>query len=195
MAAVNWHHRQWSSIADGTAIDNSTSEESFLAGLNDQPAIEAFSWMEPGRIGRRYHFEANGVLSNTGTPGLTLRLRLGTTAGVSDLTGTVIGATDNITTTSGVTNVPWRMSFDFTLRTFGIGAGNLTMSGIGFTWSGQGYASPFQYDMIPSQGSAATFTTTYNGSSDIYVNFSGQWDAASASNTITCKNAWFDILG
>lgn len=176
-----------------TAVANTISETSLIASAdNIQPQFKQGIF---NRKGVSFRILARGVFSVTGTPTLTFRLRLGTTAGTSTLTGTVIGITNAITTASGVSNKFWQLEADFTAEAVGVGSNNLTLAGGGLILSPTGFASPLIYPVEPSAPDTGTWTVaSFNAAETYYLNFSVQWSAASASNTITCKTfkVWCD---
>lgn len=191
---ASWSELLWANASDGTAYASSASEVSLLTGLNEQPTFWAGTFTSPIRGRRAFRFRAAGVFSNTGSPTLTFKLRLGTTLGVSDLNGTVIAANSAITTTSGVTNVLWELEYTGLVRTPGIGTGNATLSGVGRVSSPAGFASPFAYIMVPTPGTNQTWTTTFDASLTTCLNLSATWSASSASNTLTLKHAELVML-
>ena len=180
---AEWTRPLFQSVADHTAHASSASEGSLLAGTNLQPVLPAFFWGTQDR-GKSLHVRAAGVFSTTGTPTLTFQLRLGPTAGSAYLSGTSIGVSAAITTSSGVTNKPWFLEYHVVGRTPGIGTTNATLSGYGLIWSGGGFASPFFYHFPDG----ATWTYTLDGGLTQYFQISCTWSASSASNTITLKD-------
>ncbi|MDE2097731.1 MAG: hypothetical protein KGL39_10820 [Patescibacteria group bacterium] len=171
-------------VADGSAVV-STASETTLLPANVQPILPANEFLQPGTS---FRFWARGIFSNTSTPTMTWQLRLGTGQGTATLSGTSIGVSSAITTTTGVSNVFWQMVYDMESRTDSAsGSGNMTVSGGGFILSPAGFASPFIYSLIQSAGSA-TWTFTTQGDAQLYVNFSLTWGTSSASNTCTLKS-------
>lgn len=181
--------------ADHTAHSNSTSEVSLIAGTNKQPVIPANHFLQQGAQFRGLSFLARGVLSTTSTPTIIFQLRAGETAGSSFLSGTSIGVSAAITTASGITNKWWELRLDLIATVRGIGTGNTTLSGSGYVTSPGGFASPFIYPLEPTTPDTATWTATINGGVTQYINLSATWSAASASNTITCKQLTATAFG
>lgn len=182
-----WAERIFSNRADYTAFNTSSSEGSLLSGLNVQPVLPALFFDGNRGFGRGVSFQAQGVLGTTSTPTITWQTRLGTTSGSSFLSGTSCGVSAAITTASGVTNKWWLTRLDLTCNTPGIGSGNCTLSGAGYTTSPGGYASPFTYPLEPTTPDTATWTITIDDSVTQYFNLSVTWSASSSSNTATCK--------
>lgn len=182
-----WTELMWSNSADFTAVNTTAAEASIIAGLNDQPTIPAlFFFNKLGRY-RTISLLLRGILGTTGTPTITFQVRLGTTAGSSFLSGTSVGVSAAITTSSGVTNKWWELRLDLTCNTPGIGTGNCTLSGAGYVTSPGGFAAPYTYALEPSTPDTATWTSAIDGSLTQYLNVSATWSASSASNTITTK--------
>lgn len=173
--------------ADFTALASSASEGSLLSGQNLQPTLPA-TFLR--RFGQAFGLRARGVFSNTGTPTLTFQLRLGSTQGASNLTGTSIAVSAAITTSSGVSNKYWELQADFIVNTPGQGSGNTTLSGAGTVMSMSGFGTPFVFPMEPTTPDTATWTSTVDNSVQLYLNLSATWSASSSSNTITCKSLY-----
>lgn len=176
----------YTNTADHTAVASTNSETTLLAGANLQPVLYRGFFGPHRPRGVAISLLARGVFSNTGTPTLTFKVRMGTAA--ASLAGTTIGASAAITTGSGVSAIFWELRMDLICNTPGYGSGNATLSGGGYVKSFAGFASPGEYTLTPSGGDSATWTTTFDASVDQYLNLSATWSANSASNTITCKN-------
>lgn len=172
---------------DFAALSSFTSEASLLSG-NSQPWLPrgSLDFMQPNR---RFRLSGRGVVSSTGTPTYTFKVRMGTTqAGISD---TVRGATAALTTGSGISNALWEFWLEFSLVTPGIGTGNSTITSGGQLLS-SGFSTPVN-DLTPTNGSA-TWTSTCDLSVDNYINVSVICSANSASNTITLKHLTLEAL-
>lgn len=180
---------------DFTAHGNATAETSLIAGLNQQPVIPPSYFLGAGSAGRGFSVLARGILGTTSTPTIIFQLRLGATAGATFLSGTSIGVTAAITTQSGVSNKWWELRFDVICTVQGIGTGNATISGAGAVTSPGGFASPFIYALNPTTPDTATWTSTFDAAVTQYLNLSATWSAASASNTITCKQLIVTAFG
>ena len=174
--------------ADFTAFNTSAAEGSILtvAATGDQPFLPAGYFAYTQR--RSILIEAEGIIGTTGTPTIIFQARLGTTAGASSLAGTSVGVTAAITTSSGISNKVWRLRLRLTCNTPGIGTGLATLSGCGTVWSGGGFASPFEYALLPTTPDTATWTSVIDGGLTQYLTLSVTWSASSASNTITTKS-------
>lgn len=186
-----WMELLYVNTADFAAYTNSTSEGSLLApGPNELPTLPALLFFNKQGRNRAIDILASGVLSTTSTPTITFQARLGTTAGSTFLSGTSVGVSAAITTASGVSNKWWELRLRLQVNVVGTGAGNSTLSGAGYVSSPGGFASPFQYPLEPTTPDTATWTATFDNSVTQYINLSATWSAASASNTITCKQLW-----
>lgn len=182
-----WAEVAFVNTADYTAMSNQSAETSLLSGVNEQPVLPALFFFNKQGRHRVIDIIARGVLGTTSTPTITFQWRLGTTSGPTFLSGASIGVSAAITTSSGVTNKWWESRLTLQCNTTGIGSGNSTLSGAGYVSSPGGFASPFVYALEPTTPDTATWTATFDNSVTQYVNLSATWSAASASNTITCK--------
>lgn len=185
----SWAETLFTNRADHTALASSASEGSLLAGTNMQPYLPADYFLGHGDTGRGVKLLFRGVFSTAGTPTLTFQVRMGTTVASTYLSGTSVGASAAITTSSGVSNKFWELELDLICNTPGQGGTNMTLSGSGRVLSPGGFASPFAYALSPGGGESATWTCTLDGTLRQWVNLSATWSASSASNTITCKQA------
>lgn len=179
------------SRADYTAHANSTSEVSLIAGPNLQPTMPAGFLSGIKGYGKTCMLIMEGVVSTTGTPTIIFTIRTSSTQGTATVNGTTLGVTAAITTQNGLSNDYWRLEWSFTVGTPGQGTNNATLIGSGYTMSPQGWASPFIYPIEPSTPDTATWTATIDAALTQYINVTGTWSAASASNTITCKRMMF----
>lgn len=175
--------------ADHTAYANSTSEGSLISGLNKQPVIPATYFLGPAAAFRGFTILARGVLSTTSTPTIIFQVRAGTTSGPTFLSGASLGVSAAISTASGVSNKWWELRLDLICTTRGIGTGNATFSGAGYVRSPGGFSTSTAdtYPLEPTTPDTATWTSVFDASVTQYLNLSATWSAASASNTITCK--------
>jgi hypothetical protein len=180
-----WTELLFRNKGDFTAMSTTGSETSFLSGQNQQPTIPAlfFDQVPLRAIG----ILARGILTTTtGTPTFTFQARLGSTIGVSTLSGTSVGVSAAITSTTGVTNVWWEMRLDLVCTVAGQGSGNATLSGAGYVMSPAGFATPFVYPLEPTTPNTATWTATLDDSVTQYLNLSATLQATGAP-ALTCK--------
>lgn len=123
-------------------------------------------------VGKTVRIVVRGFLSNTGTPNLTIRAKLG---------GTEVVGTGAIVTASGVSNVGFVATFDITLRTTG-GSGTVVAAGA------------FEYNNGTIVNAVKTTTTTIDTTGSLAIDVTAEWGTSSASNTITCQIATIEIL-
>ncbi|OUD02578.1 right-handed parallel beta-helix repeat-containing protein [Streptomyces swartbergensis] len=119
--------------------------------------------------GSAYRLVAHGVASTTGTPTLTLRVRLG---GVS---GPVIAQYAAVTTASAISNRGWRVE----------GSVHCISTGSSGTWAGGG---ALYHHLASTTGAAQHELTdapiTRDSTVDQLLVITAQWSVASASNTV-----------
>jgi hypothetical protein len=185
---ATWSDLLFTNVADFTAQASFTSEASLLTGPNQQPTFLAGTWADYAAVGKVVRITAEGIVGSTGTPTYLFQLRLGTTQGATDLTGSSIGVSDAITTASGISNQWWKLDVGLTCTVAGQGANNVTLKCSGSIRSPSGFAAPYEYILTPTDPPTATWTAaTINGAATQYFNLSVTCSASSASNTITCK--------
>lgn len=124
-------------------------------------------------VGSWLHLTAFGVFSNTGTPTLLLGFYYGGVA------GTALAASTAITTTSGVTNVPWRMELDVICRSIGTSG---TVMCNGYLDLGTS-VSAVTHIPLPQ---VALATVTVDTTLSKLISVGAQWGTNSGSNTLTC---------
>ncbi|MGW7248810.1 right-handed parallel beta-helix repeat-containing protein [Streptomyces decoyicus] len=146
---------------------------SLAAAANTAAETVVASWTIPAgdaAPGTGYRFVAHGVASTTGTPTLTIRVRLGGAAGV------VIASFTAVTTSSAISNRGWRVD----------GSLHSITSGGSATWAG---GASLSHHFASTTGSAQYELTdaavTKDSTTDQTLVVTAQWSAASASNTAT----------
>lgn len=152
---------------DGTAIANTTTE----ALIFPDTSIPA-NYMADGRALR---ITASGKLSTTATPTMTWALRYG---GVS---GTLLATSEAITNGSGVTNVNWRLQCEIQTRTNGA-TGTLIAMGELFLHTS---STAVSVNVFGVSGFDAPAAVTVDLTATTSLSLTGDWSAASASNTLT----------
>ena len=153
--------------ANGTVADTAT--ETTLVGTvagNQTFAAGALS-----NVGRQLRLSAWGYVSDTGTPTLRLKLKLG---------ATVILDTGAITLGSDISNKLWRFEGTATVQTAGA-SGKLFAQG-------QFYQNGATTDIV------STGQVTIDLTTSLLADLTATWGTASASNTITCSNLSLEIL-
>ena len=161
------------SITDGTTLASSASIATISPSASTNPALTfGANSLFPGAALR---VTGAGRFSTTGTPTLNLGLYWGGSG------GTALATTGAITTTSGVTNVPFWVSAIIVCRAIGT-SGTLFTQGIVHGISGTVGVSVVP--MPASAPAAVTVDTTSAKSLDL----TATWGTSSASNTITLHN-------
>ncbi|HET9382262.1 MAG TPA: hypothetical protein VFP69_15725 [Streptomyces sp.] len=129
------------------------------------------SWTIPAgdaAVGTGYRFALHGTASTTGTPTLTLRVRLG------GATGAVIAAYTAVTTGSGISSRGWRIE----------GALHCVTTGASGTWAG---GAALSHHLTGTTGVAQHELTDAPVTRDTTVDqalvVTAQWSAAAAANT------------
>jgi parallel beta-helix repeat protein len=152
--------------ATTTATAANTAAETVIA-TGTIPAGDAVA-------GSAYRLVAHGTASTTGTPTLTLRVRLG------GATGPVIAQYAAITTGSAIANRGWRIE----------GSLHCIAPGAAATWAG---GAALYHHLASTTGAAQYELTdapvTRDSTVDQPVVITAQWSAASASNTVTASAA------
>ena len=159
------------SITDGTALASSASIATISPNATTNPPLTiAANRLFPGAMLRVI---ACGRFSTTGTPTLNLGVYYGGSG------GTALATTGAITTTSGVTNVPWWLEVIIQCRAIGT-SGTLFTQGLVHGISGTTGVS-----VVPIPASAPA-TVTVDTTAAKTIDITGTWGTSSASNTITC---------
>lgn len=160
----------------GTALASSTT----LTDISAAPQyVLPANFLQAGSALR---FTAFGVFSTTATPTLLLGIYYGGVA------GTALATTGAITTGSGVTNVPWRLQLDCTVRTTGTSGTIMSQGFCGFGTS----VSAWSWLPVPN---TALATVNIDTTAAKALTVGAQWSASSASNTVTCHKLDIESLG
>ena len=184
MSKQYWSETIIWAVADGTAMANTTTEAILFPNIT----IPA-NFMADGRILR---VTAYGRLSTTGTPTMVFALRWGGVA------GTVITQSGTVTCGSGVTAAPWKVEVIIQVRSNG-SAGTVYAMGECFIWddaagsTGSATNAP-GIGAMGSAGAATPATVAIDMTADTALAITGDWSAASASNTITGHNYIIEAL-
>jgi hypothetical protein len=166
-------------IADGTALASSATIGTISPNSSTNPPITfGANTLFPGAAIR---VTASGRFSNTGTPTLNIGLYWNGSG------GTALATTGAITTTSGVTNVPWRVEALIVCRAIG-SSGTLFTQGFVHGISGTTGVSVVP---LPASAPAAVTVSTVAAAS---LDLTATWGTSSASNTITCHQFLVEAL-
>jgi hypothetical protein len=163
-------------VGAGTALNTSTS----LTDISPAPQLV----LPAGYlyVGKRFRLRAYGIYSTSGTPTLLLGAYFGGVAGA------LLAATAANATASGAASYPWKLSLDLYVR--GVGAsGSIWCNGqadVGSSLTAYtGYALP----------SSQTQPISVNTTTAQALTVGAQWGTSSASDTITCEDAYIEDLG
>jgi hypothetical protein len=166
--AINTADTVQATTSTSGTVANTTAETSVLGSVVGSSVLAANALA----VGRTLRIQAWGIVSDTGTPTLTVKVKLGST---------VILTTGAITLASGISDKLWRLEAIITCRSVG-GSG---------TVFGQGQ---FNYNNGLFTDIVNTATTTVDTTSSQTIDVTATWSAASSSNTISCTNAVLEVL-
>jgi hypothetical protein len=161
--------KNWRKTASSTVTNTTTATSiaSATAALVTMQANQAF-------VGREYSWSAEGNISTAASAGnLTIAIYLGTT----------VIATATIAPGNSLSGVSWNVTGRLIVRSIG-SAGTVQVDG-------QIALSNGVVAALDNAGAAITINTTASQAWDM----TAAWATASASNTITCNNATFQIEG
>lgn len=151
-----------------TTVANDATEKTLLSSGNGTLQLPANFF----KLGRPLHISGSGYFSATGSPTITLRVKLTTLAGVS----TTLLATAAVTS-SNETNALWTLDADVVCQTVGA-SGKFFAQGIGQELGTTAVNLPM----------VTTAQTTLSTAAAYLVNVTAQWGTAAAGNTITLTN-------
>lgn len=174
---------------DWAALLNSPQPTSAGAALANSATLTDVSalpnWVLPANFcqnGSAFRLTARGVFSTTGTPTLTLGFYFGGVAGVA------LAASNAITTATTLTNVQFEIEATMTVRSTGTTGTAWTQGRVLLGTS----ATAFAVSPLPGAApSAVTIDTTAAKA----ITVGAQWGTASASNTLTCHQFYFESVG
>ncbi len=162
--------------ADATALANTTTEGVIVPNVT----IPA-NYMADGRVLRARVF---GKLSTTGTPTMTFAVRWGGAA------GTLLATTEALTMGSAVTNVNFELEIYIQCRSNGA-TGTLLVWG---TCRVHTAAGTVLINVFGVSGYDAPAAVTADLTADAALSITGDWSAASASNTLTAMGYTLEAL-
>lgn len=151
-------------IATASATVANTGSETSIIGTGSGSLTLAAAYLTAGKTIRVTAF---GFISNTGTPTLNIKFKLGST---------IICATGAVTTTSGLTTALLSVDLLLTCRTTGA-TGTVIASGV----MGIGAVNAGLY---PVSGAVVTVDTT----GTLAVGLTATWGAADPANTLSVVN-------
>lgn len=156
---------RYQSVADSAAIASTASETAF-----DKAFTVPANYF---RAGMRIRVAASGEFSNTGTPALTLRVRVGGVAGL------LLASFDFTTTTQ--TSKQWSLLAEAVARTIGA-SGSFA----------PGFGTCYLYGSTPL-GNRTSSLVTVDTTASKSLCVTAQWGASSASNTIFARSVSIEI--
>lgn len=167
MSRQSWAETLAWMTADATALANTTTEGIIVPNVT----IPA-NYMADGRL---LHANVFGKLSTTGTPTITFAVRWGGAA------GTLLATTEALTNGSGVTNVNWALDIYIQTRSNGA-TGSLFTWGVSHLHTAAGTVLDNAFSV---SGFDAPAAVTVDLTADTALAITGDWSAASSSNTLT----------
>jgi hypothetical protein len=162
---------QYTQLNNGTALASSTTLTDISPGGNTFGQAFQFN-ADQLQVGQRYRLHAHGIVSNTGTPNLTLGVYYGGVA------GTALATTGAVATASGLSSTPWHLELKFQVVSVGT-SGSIQALG----WVIGPYAS---FAMLPATAAGGNVVGSLDTSTAKLVTVGATWGTSSASNTITC---------
>jgi len=171
----------WRSVLNSPGVGPGTPLASSTTLTDISPAPQLVLPANYLYVGQRLRLTAYGTYSTTGAPTLLLGAYYGGVAGVA------LAATAANATATGAAAYPWNLWLDIYVRSVG-SSGTLWCNGLVNVGSSltafTGYALP----------SSQTQPITVNTTTANAVTVGGQWGTSSASNTITCQDAYVEAL-
>lgn len=182
MSSQGWNETLGTSVADGTAINTTTTASSILHSVS-KITLPAGAIDKVGKLIRVW---ATGRISTTtGPPSITLDVRLG---------GTVVFNGGALVTVASVTNKTWELVALMTARSIGavaaatlFGTGKFTSPAVVGSTGGNANTA-----MLPDNAPAVG--TGFDSTIALGVDLFATWSAASASNSIQCHQFELDLL-
>lgn len=185
-----WNGAFYVQYGASAALANSTTETSLLnntasttVGFYTQGSAAAYPAstlaLQKGMLntGTCFRILATGIISNTGTPTLRVRVVLKNSAGSIAYTLSDTGA---VATTSGLASALFQFSGEWCVTSIGT-------SGTVLCWGTERQGAAFNNTDAPS---SVTVDTTQPYTLDLL----GTWGTASAANTLTVQNVMIGVL-
>ena len=159
----------------GSALANSTT-------LTDiSPAPQCVLAANTLYTGQRLRLTAYGIFSTTGTPTLLIGGYYGGVAGLA------LAATTAITTGNNAASWPWRFEMDIYIRSTGTSGTAWCMGLLSLGTS----LTAASLNIAPA---TQTQPVTINTTAANAITAGAQWGSANSSNTITCEDAYVELL-
>jgi hypothetical protein len=171
----------WRSVLNSVGVGAGTALASSTTLTDISPAPQLVLPANYLFLNQRLRITAYGIYSAVSTPTLLLGVYYGGVA------GTALAATAANTAGNGV-SWPWQLYLDIYVRTVG-SSGTLWCNGmVNLGTSLATFSTPY---FIPS---SQTMPVTVNSTTANALTVGAQWGASSASNTITCEDAYIETL-
>src|SRR5947209_6004340 len=159
---------QFSQVNVGTALANSVAATDVSPGANT--AGQAFTFPASYlRVGQQYRVTATGIISNTGTPNLTLGIYYGGAA------GTALATTGALATLTGLSNALWKLSAELRVDAEGTSGAIRTLGTCVGPFSGTVF--------LPATSSSGNSVTVDTSAAKI-LTVGATFGTASASNSL-----------
>lgn len=127
--------------------------------------------------GKRVRWTLMGVISDTGTPTLNMRIKVG---------GSTIASTGAVALAGTVSNRAWRLQFELTCRSVGASG---TVIGQGSFWYDN------STNLGTTEGIAMTATATVDTTAQLTLDATAEWGTADPADTLTVTNATVEVFG
>lgn len=154
-------------------VGNSTTETS-LFGTGQGSLTLPINTLNTGK---RVRWTLMGTITDTGTPTLNLRIKVG---------GSTIASTGAVALTGTVVNRVFRLEFEMVCRSIGASG---TVIGQGSFWYDN------STNLGTTEGIAMTATATVDTTAQLTLDASAQWGTADPADTLTVTNATVEVFG
>jgi len=132
------------------------------------------------RAGMSWTLRAGGIISNTATPTIIFNTCWGASA--TPASNITFGASQTVTTVTGLSSSSWYLEFTVVVRSLGLAASGCTMTGNGFVVIGGPSVTASQ---VIAMGGTVITTADHSTAQGIVADVT--WGTSSASNTITAQ--------
>jgi hypothetical protein len=182
----------WTTGTQTEALSANSAVSSAYANLSVATAITlptgaaytpANFWLPSYGVSKTLLVKAYGVLSTTATPTLILGVSANTTQGTYN-SGGILAQTPAMTTSSGVSNVPWQLEVIISNVTTGA-SGTFLADGMVVIFNAVTSATAWNSGRCSSSTANPNTAATLSTQSAYYIELFATWSAASASNTLT----------
>jgi len=174
-------YQSWRSVLNAPGVGAGSALASSATLTDISPAPQLVFPANYLYVGQRLRLVGHGIFSTTGTPTLLIG---GYYGGVA---GTLLAAITATATGNNAASWPWRIELDIYVRSTG-SSGTVWCNG----WVDLGTAlATVSHVPVPS---TQTQPVTVNTTTANALTVGAQWGTSSASNTITCEDAYVEAL-